>query len=61
MHHMMGWIKKKMQLLNKHTNSNNTLDNCISTYMPQLQHYLMVSGYDYAYLSVSLVIKDMKV
>ena len=36
----------------KHTNSNNTLDNCISTYMPQVQHYLMISGYDYAYLSV---------
>tara|TARA_Y100001973_G_C5193922_1_gene332867 strand:+ start:271 stop:1104 length:834 start_codon:yes stop_codon:yes gene_type:complete len=36
----------------KHTNSNNTLDNCISTYMPQVQHYLMVSEYKYAYLSV---------
>ena len=36
----------------KHTNSNNTLDNCISTYMPQVQHYLMVSGYEFAYLSV---------
>ena len=37
----------------KHTNSNNTLDNCISTYMPQVQHYLMVIEYKYAYLSVS--------
>lgn len=36
----------------KHTNSNNTLDNCISTYMPQIQHYLMVSEYSHAYLSV---------
>ena len=36
----------------KHTNSNNTLDNCISTYMPQLQHYAMVSGCKYIYLSV---------
>ena len=36
----------------KHTNSNNTLDNCISTYMPQIQHYLMVSGCNHAWLSV---------
>ena len=44
--------KEKTIIELKHTNSNNTLDNCISTYMPQVQHYLMVSGYDYAYLSV---------
>ena len=36
----------------KHTNSNNTLDNCIATYMPQLQHYTMVSGCKYIYLSI---------
>ena len=36
----------------KHTNSNNTLDNCISTYMPQIQHYLMVSECNHAWLSV---------
>ena len=44
--------KEKTIIELKHTNSNNTLDNCISTYMPQVQHYLMVSEYDYAYLSV---------
>lgn len=36
----------------KHTNSNNTLDNCISTYMPQVQHYLMVSECNHLWLSV---------
>jgi len=36
----------------KHTNANNTLDGVISTYMPQLQHYTMVSGCKYIYLSV---------
>ena len=36
----------------KHTNANNTLDGVISTYMPQLQHYTMVSGCKCIYLSV---------
>tara|TARA_R100001530_G_scaffold15032_1_gene13463 strand:- start:1316 stop:2191 length:876 start_codon:yes stop_codon:yes gene_type:complete len=36
----------------KHTNSNNTMDNCVQNYMPQLQHYLMVSKAPYIYLSV---------
>lgn len=36
----------------KHTNANNTLDNVIQTYMPQLQHYMQVAMMDRAYLSV---------
>jgi len=44
--------KEKVPVEYKHTNSNNTLDNCISNYMPQLQHYCYVSEADYIYLSV---------
>ena len=45
-------IEENVPVEFKHTNSNNTLDNCISNYMPQLQHYCKVSGADYIYLSV---------
>ena len=51
--HYDGWIEEDNILVEcKHTNSNNTLDNVISTYMPQVQHYLMVSETPYIYLSV---------
>ncbi|BAQ88077.1 Phage-related protein, predicted endonuclease (COG5377) [uncultured Mediterranean phage uvMED] len=36
----------------KHTNANNTLENVIRKYMPQLQHYMQVAMMDSAYLSV---------
>ena len=36
----------------KHTNANNTLENVIRKYMPQLQHYMQVAMMDRAYLSV---------
>lgn len=45
-------VEEEVPVEYKHTNSNNTLDNCISNYMPQLQHYCKVSGANYIYLSV---------
>lgn len=36
----------------KHTNANNTLENVIRKYMPQVQHYMQVAMMDEAYLSV---------
>jgi len=51
--HYDGWIEQDKIIVEcKHTYSNNTLDNVISTYMPQVQHYLMVSETPYIYLSV---------
>tara|TARA_Y100000034_G_scaffold88416_1_gene106125 strand:+ start:30 stop:881 length:852 start_codon:yes stop_codon:yes gene_type:complete len=51
--HYDGWIEEDHILVEcKHTNSNNTIDNVVSTYMPQIQHYLMVNESPYIYLSV---------
>ena len=51
--HYDGWIEEDQVLIEcKHTNSNNTIDNVVSTYMPQIQHYLMLSETPYIYLSV---------
>tara|TARA_R110002050_G_scaffold13271_7_gene42234 strand:+ start:1680 stop:2468 length:789 start_codon:yes stop_codon:yes gene_type:complete len=51
--HVDGIVPEKKAILEcKHTNSNNTMENVINTYMPQVQHYLYVTGKRYCYLSV---------
>ena len=51
--HFDGWIEDENALVEcKHTHHHNEMCHVKKRYYPQLQHYLYVGGFDYAYLSV---------